>query len=74
MHGIFVTLLGNKEGVYIDPKNGNAHVDGTKAVNYTPELEENANHFVIARNRKGEMRIVQVGGYTAQEGLFCRVL
>ena len=65
-----ITLIGNKEGVYIDARNNNAIVDYEKAVNINEVKMFGVNHLVIDRNEKGEMKIIQAGGYNRTRGMF----
>ena len=71
MNGIGITLIGNKEGVYIDPGNWNAYVDYTKAINYKDVKMYGVNNLVINREADGTMKIIQAGGYNRMRGLFC---
>lgn len=65
-----ITLLGNKNGIYIDPRNNNAILDYTKAENIKEVKMYGVNHLVIRRSDNGEMRVVQAGGYNRLRGLF----
>ena len=65
-----ITLIGNKEGVYIDPTTCNAYVDYMKAENVDDVKFFGVNNLVIHRNDDGTMRIVQAGGYSRIRGLF----
>ena len=65
-----VSLIGNKRGVYIDPRNNNAVVDYASAVNMSEVKMYGVNHLVIERFDDGAMRIVQAGGYNRMRGLF----
>lgn len=65
-----ITLVGNKSGVYIDPRTCNACVDFTKATNYDDVKFLGVNHLVIRRNDDGSLKIVQAGGYTVRRGMF----
>ena len=65
-----IGLIGNKNGVYIDPRNNNAYVDYTKAVNFAEVDFEGVNHLVVNRNDDGELTIIQAGGYNSERGLF----
>lgn len=70
MNGIGITLIGNKEGVYIDPRNCEAYVDYTKAGNYKSVNMYGVNNLVINREEDGTMKIIQAGGYNRIRGLF----
>lgn len=70
VHGLPVTLIGNQDGVYINPVNCNAYVDYTKATNYGLVNMEGVNHLVIRRSESGEMKIIHAGGWTPDRGLF----
>lgn len=70
VHGLPVTLIGNQDGVYINPANCNAYVDYTKAENFGLVNMEGVNHLVIKRSESGEMKIIQAGGWTLDRGLF----
>lgn len=65
-----IGLIGNKNGVYIDPRNNNACVDYTRAVNFTKVNFDGVNHLIINRKDDGELTIVQAGGYNSERGLF----
>lgn len=67
---MIITLLGNKDGIYIDPRNNNAILDYTKAENIKEVKMYGVNHLVIRRSDNGEMRVVQAGGYNRLRGLF----
>ena len=71
---VSVTLVGNKDGVYIDSRNCNAYVDYEKAENYSEVDMQDVNHLVIVRLYKPYrgyvMRIVQASGYSLDRGLF----
>lgn len=68
-----ITLIGNKEGVYIDPRNNNCICDYTKAENFREVNMYGVNHLVIRRRANGSMKIVQANGYNRIEGLFQRM-
>lgn len=65
-----VTLIGNKNGVYIDPTNNNALVNYTKAVNAASVDFDGVNHLVVRKEDNGDLIIVQTGGYSSKRGLF----
>lgn len=65
-----ITILGEKEGIYIDPKNCNAFVDYTKAINYKDVKMYGVNNLVIRRYKDGTTKIIQAGGYNRLKGLF----
>lgn len=65
-----VTLYGNKDGVFIDPRNCNAYVFYSSARNYSEVDMEGVNHLVIRREGYGEMYITQASGYTYDRGMF----
>lgn len=65
-----ISLVGNKSGVYIDPRTCNACVDFTKAANYGDVKFLGVNHLVVRRNEDGSTQIVQAGGYTMRRGMF----
>lgn len=71
MYGITVTLVGNKEGVYIDCATNNAYVDQREAVNYNDINMRGVHHLVIDREEDGTMKIIQASGYTRERGMFC---
>ena len=64
-----ITLLGNKDGVYIDTSN-NANVNYEDALNIHDVKLFGVNNLVIRRNDDGKMKIVQAGGYNRFRGLF----
>lgn len=64
------TLTGNIEGIYIDPTNGNAHVDEQQCINFHEVSMEGVNHLVIRRSHSGEMKVIQANGYTPDRGIF----
>lgn len=68
-----VTLIGNTDGVYVDPRNCNAYVDYTEAVNYKNVKMYGVNHLVIRRKADGEMKIIQANGFNMAEGMFNRL-
>lgn len=65
-----ITLIGNKDGIYIDPKNNNAMVDYKTCTNYGEVKMFGVNNLVIRREADGTMKIVQTGGYNRFRGLF----
>ena len=65
-----ITLLGNKDGVYINPVNNSAHVNYEEALNFKDVKLFGVNNLVIRRNDDGKMEIVQAGGYNRLRGLF----
>ena len=67
---MWVSLIGNKDGVYIDPKNCNAAVDYEKAVNFKDVKMFGVNRLVIKRLDNGDLKIVQAGGYNRFRCLF----
>ena len=71
---VSVTLVGNKDGVYIDSRNCNAYVDFEQAENFAEVNMQDVNHLVIVRLYKAcrgyVMRIVQASGYSLDRGLF----
>ena len=66
-----ITLVGNKDGVYINPVDNNAAVDYKKSNNYSEIKMYGVNHLVIRRSDGGEMKVIQAGGYNRLRGLFC---
>lgn len=71
---VSVTLVGNKDGVYIDSRNCNAHVDFEQAENFAEVNMQDVNHLIIVRLYKPYkgyvMRIVQASGYSLDRGSF----
>ena len=71
---VSVTLVGNKDGVYIDSRNCNAYVDFEQAENFAEVNMQDVNHLVIVRlyrpYRGYVMRIVQASGYSLDRGSF----
>ena len=71
---VSVTLVGNKDGVYIDCRNCNARVDFEQAENFAEVNMQDVNSLVIVRLYKADrgyvMRIVQASGYSLDRGLF----
>ena len=71
---VSVTLVGNKDGVYIDCRNCNARVDFEQAENFAEVNMQDVNSLVIVRLYKAGrgyvMRIVQASGYSFDRGLF----
>lgn len=65
-----VTLTGNKTRVRIDPVTCNAYIDYTDAANIGDVDISDANNLVIHRDGDGRMKIIQVGGYSRERGLF----
>ena len=65
-----ITLIGNKEGIYIDPTNCNAYMDYKKAVNIQEVNFSGVNNLVINREKDGSFKIIQAGGYDRERGLF----
>lgn len=66
-----ISLIGNKEGIYIDPTTCNAYVDYEKAVNIDEVNLSGVNNLVINREANGSIKIIQAGGYDRERGLFC---
>ena len=71
---VSVTLVGNKDGVYIDCRNCNANVDFEQAENFADVNMQDVNSLVIVRSYKAGrgyvMRIVQASGYSLDRGSF----
>lgn len=65
-----ITLLGNKDGVYINPITNSAHVNYEEALNIKDVKLFGVNHLVIRRYDDGKMKIVQSGGYNRLRGFF----
>lgn len=65
-----VTLTGNQAGVYIDPVTCNACVNYMDATNINDVDISDANNLVIHRDKDGRIKIIQVGGYSPERGLF----
>ena len=65
-----VTLTGNKAGIYIDPVTCNACVNYMDATNINDVDISDANNLVIHRDEDGMIKIIQVGGYSPERGLF----
>ncbi len=63
-------ITGNKDGIYIDPRNCEAHIDARKATNYSNIDFNGVNNISIHRYDNGQFYIFQAGGYTADRGLF----
>lgn len=68
---MFIKLVGNKEGVYINPVTAEAVLDLEKATNYDKVSLQDANNVVVYRNHQGDFWISSVGGYSIDRGLFC---
>ena len=68
--GMHITLTGNRDGVYIDPVTCNAHIDYRNAVNINDVDISDANNLAIHRDEDGRVKIIQVGGYSRERGLF----
>ena len=64
-----ITLLGNKDGVYIDSYN-NAYVNYEEALNIQDVKLFGVSNLVIRRYDDGKMKIVQAGGYNKLRGFF----
>lgn len=67
---IHTTLIGNKDGIYIDPRNCNAYVDPRDCTNYNDVDMEGVTSLVIYRSKTGAMTIAQANGYTIDKGIF----
>lgn len=67
---MYITLTGNKDGIYIDPVTCNACVNYTDATNINDVDISDANNLVIHRDEDGRIKIIQVGGYSPERGLF----
>ena len=65
------TITGNKDGIYIDPRNCETHIDARKATNYNTIDFTGVNGISIYRYDNGDFYIFQAGGYTPDRGLFC---
>lgn len=65
------TIAGNKRGIYIDPRNCEAFIDVTKAINYSGIDFEGVNGIHVYRYNDGRFFIAQAGGYTQERGMFC---
>ena len=65
-----ITLIGNKSGIYIDPKTCNACIDYQKANNIQDVKFFGVNNLVIRRYEDGSFKIVQAGGYNRIRGMF----
>lgn len=67
---VTITVIGNKQGIYIDPIDNYAYINICKCINYNSINFEGINHVVVYREESGEMWICQAGGYTYDRGLF----
>lgn len=65
-----VALTGNKAGIYIDPVTCNACIDYRDAANINDVDISDANNLAIHRDGDGRTKIIQVGGYSRERGLF----
>ncbi len=65
-----IALTGSKDGAYTDPTTCNAYIDYRDAVNIDDVDLSDANNLAIHRDRDGRMKIIQVGGYSRERGLF----
>lgn len=71
-----ITLIGNDNGIYINPTNNNAYIDYDLSENFEEVKNDGldgVNHLVIRRENDGKMKIVQVNGWTATDGIFNRL-
>lgn len=68
-----IKLIGNKEGIYINPVNCDACIELEGAVNFEKVSLEGANNVVVYRNQQKEYWISEVGGYTEERGFFCDI-
>ena len=68
-----IKLIGNKSGIYIDPRNCHAYIDVRGAENFNEVNFIGVNNVVIYREKSGKYYIAQAGGYTAQRGMFVDV-
>ena len=64
-------VIGNRTGIYIDPRTNHAHITPERCSNCSAVNLEGVNHLVIDRDNAGNMEIVQASGYTPERGLFC---
>lgn len=70
------TIRGNTDGVYVDSRTNEAHIDPRKASNYNEVNMDGVSHITVVRLCRTwgiELRIVQASGYTCDRGLFCDV-
>lgn len=65
-----IALTGSRDGVYTDPTTCNAYIDYRDAANIDDVDLSDANNLAIHRGRDGRMKIIQVGGYSRERGLF----
>lgn len=65
-----ITLIGNKNNVYINPQNNSAILDYRQAINFQAVNLYGVNHLVIRRETDGSTKIIQAGGYNRIRGLF----
>lgn len=68
-----VTVIGNKSDTYVNPVNNCAYMDKNKimqAENYKDVDFDGANNLVIRMEQDGKFRIVQVGGWSYNRGMF----
>lgn len=66
-----MSVIGNKDGLYISPCTCYAYIDITEAENYSQLNTEGMNGGVIYRYPDGKFYVCQVGGYTEERGAYC---
>lgn len=69
-----VNVIGNTDGIYINPRNCEAAIDPEYlkyAINYSEVNLDGANNAIVKRYDDKSIKIIQVGGYTCDRGLFC---
>lgn len=59
---MIVTIVGNKDGIYIDPRNCESYIDPKDCINYDKiKGIDTYNHAVVYREKDGTMWFAQVG-------------
>jgi hypothetical protein len=67
---MYITLIGNKKDIYIDPTNCRCYIDYACADNYNKINFDGVDSLIVNRDENENLHIVQTGGWTSDRGLF----
>lgn len=72
MKMIKTNVLGNRDGLYFDCLN-ETFLDAELAINYTEVDFVDVNFMIVIRIKDGSYKIIQVSGFSYDEGIFVRM-
>lgn len=68
-----VSVLGNRKGIYIDPRDCMAYLDVSEAGNYD-KVRHDFIYATVRREDNGSFNLVQIQGYNPTEGVFIEMV